>query len=103
MITITIKRQNSFPKQVILKGHAGFDEYGKDIVCAGVSSILTTTVNALLKLEEKSITYQENDPFILNVETKNHVTEVLVENMIDLLKELSVTYPKNIKIKEEIE
>lgn len=32
---------------VIVEGHSGFDEYGKDIVCAGVSTLVFTLVNSI--------------------------------------------------------
>ena len=35
-----------------IKGHANFADYGQDIVCASVSCIATTTINALLKLNK---------------------------------------------------
>ena len=38
MIRINIKKNT-----IIIKGHANYDKYGKDIVCASVSSIITTT------------------------------------------------------------
>ncbi len=32
---------------VKIKGHSGFDDYGYDIVCASVSTLVIATVNAL--------------------------------------------------------
>ena len=32
---------------LVMSGHAGYDESGKDIVCAGASTLLYTAVNAL--------------------------------------------------------
>ena len=34
-------------KEVTLSGHAGFDEEGKDIVCAAASTLLYTAIGAL--------------------------------------------------------
>ena len=33
-----------------ITGHSGYDNAGKDIVCASVSSIIYTTVNGLLNI-----------------------------------------------------
>lgn len=41
MINIEINRENG-RTQVITKGHSGYDVCGKDIVCAGVSTIVQT-------------------------------------------------------------
>lgn len=37
MIKVQIKRNNKYITQIKIKGHAQFGEYGKDLVCAGVS------------------------------------------------------------------
>lgn len=39
--------EDGFIKEVSVKGHAGFDEYGYDVVCASVSALLISTINAL--------------------------------------------------------
>ena len=44
--------------QINITGHALYDTVGKDIVCASVSSIIYTTVNALFKQLE--IDYPKN-------------------------------------------
>ena len=77
MIKVNVKRKNNFIKEIILSGHAKYDEYGKDIVCAGVSTSLTVTINACLSFDKESITYNESDPFILtnindNIEEQNN-------------------------------
>ena len=38
-----------------INGHAMFDDYGKDIVCAAVSSIVITSINGILRLNDKAI------------------------------------------------
>lgn len=103
MITITIHRKNDFILGVKLSGHARFADYGKDIVCAGVSSILTTTVNAILRFNEKAIQIEDQGNFILNVLENDEITQTLLENMICEFQELEESYPKNVKLKEDIE
>ena len=41
MIKVQIKRNNKYITQIKIKGHAQFGEYGKDLVCAGVSAVAT--------------------------------------------------------------
>ncbi len=101
MITIHLKKEQEFLKQIILKGHAEYDDYGKDIVCAGVSSILTTTVNAILSFDKNSISIEDKNDFVLTVLKKDEITTKLIQNMIHLLFELQESYPKNIKIRED--
>lgn len=102
MIHIKVVKKNDMFEKVVLKGHAGYANYGKDIVCAGVSSILTTTVNGILMLNSKAIEYtEENGNFILNISKKDETTQKLILNMISLFQELEQKYPKNIKVESE--
>ena len=64
MIKISIKKENDFVKQVKIIGHAKYNDYGKDIVCASVSSIVITTVNAILRVDSSAISYDET-PFVI--------------------------------------
>lgn len=41
------------PNSVRIKGHAGYDEYGKDIVCAAISTIFQLSVLGYYKLAEQ--------------------------------------------------
>ncbi|MCM3165018.1 MULTISPECIES: ribosomal-processing cysteine protease Prp [Bacillaceae] len=51
MINAKIYRSNEgLITAFILSGHAEFDEYGKDIVCAGASAVTFGAVNAVLSL-----------------------------------------------------
>lgn len=102
MIHIKVIRQENHISKISLKGHAGFDSFGKDIVCAGVSSILTTTVNGILKIDEQAISYEgDSGNFQISVHKTDEITQKLLENMVDLFKELEQNYKKNIKVEED--
>ncbi len=89
-------------KTIIIKGHAGYQEYGKDIVCASCSSIVITSINAALRIEHESLNYkEEKDKLTIEVLSDNKDVLLVIENMIEMLKELALTYKKNIKIEEE--
>lgn len=86
-----------------ITGHAMYDEYGKDIVCASVSGIVITSVNAILRFDKEAISYVENDGFIkIDILKDNKETETIILNMMELLKELEKQYKENIKIYEEV-
>ena len=87
MITIDVKKEQDFIKQIIMHGHAMYDTYGKDIVCAGVSSILTTTINAILMFDSEAIFYQEKNDFVLEVKKNDEITVKLILNMLNLFHE----------------
>lgn len=96
MIKVKVKENNNKIEEISITGHAMFDEFGKDIVCSSVSSIVITTVNAIERIDRESISYIEQ-PFDLKVITENDITNELLDNMISLLKELEEQYPENIK------
>ena len=88
--------------KINILGHADFGTYGKDIVCSSVSSIMTTTVNGILRFNNKYISYKEKEnDFQIVINEHNEIVDNLIENMISLFKELEQDYPKNIKIEEE--
>ena len=95
MIKVNIKED-----EITIKGHSGYSEEGSDIVCASVSSISITTVNALLSIDEDCIIYEESDGY-LNIKIKKHneIIDKLINNMINLFKELENQYKKNIEIR----
>ena len=100
MIKVEVKTFNLTIDEVSIKGHAMYDDFGKDIVCAACSSIVTTTINGILKLDKKSLEYkQDKEGLIIKVINTNDTINTLLYNMIDLLKELESDYPTNISIK----
>lgn len=100
MIKVNLKYNNDLIESISITGHAGFDIYGKDIVCASVSSIVITSVNAIVRLSSDSINYDDSNGLSINVLSHNDVTDTLIDNMVSLLKDLEKQYKKNIIIKE---
>ena len=96
MIKISIKEKNNKIDEILIKGHALYDDYGKDIVCASVSSIVITTVNAIESIDKDSISYDEK-VFLIKLLKHDLIVDKLISNMINLLKELECDYPNNIK------
>lgn len=89
-------------KEIHVIGHANYDEYGKDIVCSATSSIVITSVNAILSFNDNYISYiEEKDKLIIKINEDNDIVDKLITNMLNLLKELEQDYPRYIKIKEE--
>ena len=99
MIKINVIKNNDAVEKISILGHAGYDIYGKDIVCASVSGIVITTVNAILRFDDKALTYDQlKDDLEITINTHSSVTDTLINNMLELLKELEKNYKKNIKI-----
>ena len=86
---------------ISVKGHAMFDYHGKDIVCAAISSIVITSVNGVLAVDDDALEFKQGSGFIdIRIKKHDKVTDALIRNMIDLLKELETQYKKNIKVEE---
>lgn len=85
--------------KIEIKGHANYDDYGKDIVCASVSSIVITTINAIIEFDPESIYYEDlNNRILIEKLKDDDITNKLIDNMIELLEELEKSYKDNIKI-----
>ena len=97
MINISYKKDKLI-SEIKISGHANFAEFGKDIVCAAVSSIVTTTINDILTLDDKAIKYVDKDGYILITNEGSQLADKLLNNMLNMLSELEADYPKNIKI-----
>lgn len=100
MIQIEIRKEGALFRKVRILGHAMYDDYGKDIVCSAVSSIVTTSVNGILSLKKESISYLVSKQGMdITIKSDDRTTQILIRNMINLLKELAKNYPDNVKIK----
>ena len=94
MIKVEIKNN-----KIEIKGHANYDDYGKDIVCASVSSIVITTINAIIEFDPDSIYYEDlNNRILIKKLKDDDITNKLINNMVELLEELEKSYKDNIKI-----
>ena len=45
----------------VCSGHAGFDSYGKDIVCASISVLVVNTINSLEEIVHERITVDTDE------------------------------------------
>lgn len=101
MIKVNVKYNNNKVYELVIKGHAGYDVHGKDIVCAAVSSMAITTINNIIALDD-SIDYEENSGLlIIRVKRDTEVNNKLLDNLVRMLTELMGQYPKNIEIRNE--
>ncbi len=84
---------------ITISGHSKQGFYGNDIVCASVSSIIYTTINGILNFDNKAIKVIDNEKIMkIEILKETREVEILINNMFELLNELIIKYPKNIKI-----
>lgn len=97
---INIKKKKNV---ITISGHANYSDK-EDIVCASVSSIMYTSVNALLRFDEKSIEYMDDGNIVtIKVNKDDDITNTLIINMLSLFNELALKYKKNINFEMEEE
>ena len=97
---INIKKKKNV---ITISGHANYSDK-EDIVWASVSSIMYTSVNALLRFDEKSIEYMDDGNIVtIKVNKDDDITNTLIINMLSLFNELALKYKKNINFEMEEE
>jgi uncharacterized protein len=112
MIKVIIERHSDRSFSLLeMEGHAGFDERGKDIVCAGVSAVVFGTleaINQMTKMKELDVKTDKQKgrikvefPFFFSRKTDKITTQNLLEGMLISLRKIEDTYGQYIEIKEE--
>ena len=84
MITVTFYCKNDELTGFKSEGHAGYDESGKDIVCAAVSTLVFTTIHAIKDLTEDAFSGEEDEEhavveFIITEEKPSEKAGVLLK------------------------
>ncbi len=99
MIKVVVNKDKNIYKEITVSGHAMYAPLGEDIVCSAVSSIIVTSVNGLLSLDKKCLVYKVSKSGIkIKVLKEDNTTQTLLNNMVNLLKELENNYQENIKV-----
>lgn len=94
MITVKVSSD-----KISLLGHANYDDFGKDIVCAAVSSIVITSVEGISLFDQEALNVTSNEEkTVIDIIKHSPVIDKLIINMLNCLQEIEYKYPKNIKI-----
>jgi uncharacterized protein len=107
MIRVTIERKaDKKIASFTIKGHANFDQYGSDIVCAGVSSVSFGAINAVEALTNVvPVVEQGGEGGYLRCEIPGNLpnntedkVQLLLEGMLVSLRTIEESYRDYIKI-----
>lgn len=101
MIRVTVIKAEQKIKSILVKGHSNSAPKGEDLICAGVSSIVTGGANAIEHPECYS--FKTNDGYfeIVELKTANEHDYNVLETMLIQLKTIEEAYPKYIEIIEK--
>lgn len=97
MIKVTIYKENNDFVRITTNGHAEFDEYGRDIVCSGVSSIVINTINSLDNLTDATLNVESDDDkgFIdCVINNPDHDSNLLMKSLVLGLEGIRDSYSK---------
>ncbi len=97
MITITFHRTKAGEyKGFTCAGHAGFDAYGKDIVCASVSVLVINTINSLDEITGAQMSVESDESSGLIAckfeEPLEETSKVLIDSLVLGLSQIEKQY-----------
>ena len=100
MIKIVIKRDVSSDKitSIEVKGHSNKEAYGKDLVCAAISAIITGGFNALCD-KEYSFKLEEGDAYIKALDIPSDHDAVVLYTIEVQLKTIEEFDPGFVQVK----
>ena len=83
------------------KGHANYDELGKDIVCSAVSSIIIGALNAIKDIDSFEIKIKEGDVTVKSIKPVSDYDNVVLDTMLIQLQTVESQFKKNLMINKE--
>jgi len=114
MINAIFKRTSDENSDILcckIEGHALSGEYGKDIICAGVSALAINTVNSLelLALAKPIVKVNEELGYLYVEPTKgktiehDHCSQILLESLYLGLESIEEDYGEYIRVENVYE
>lgn len=87
-----------------IDGHAGYDEHGKDIVCAAVSSaayMVVNTISDIMNIDAEIKVYDDGYMYLRVPSENAYLCEILLKGLKNHFILMEESYPKNIKVNYE--
>ena len=99
MIKIVIKRDVGSNKIILIevKGHASKDTYGKDLVCAAVSAVITGGFNALMD-KDYDFKLDEGHAYVKALDIPSDYDSVVLKTIETQLKTIEESESKFVQI-----
>ena len=108
MTRVVVCRDERGVRSLTVSGHSGYAESGRDIVCAAVSTLITTCANAmesaaglvpLVSQDEAATEISVALPETLSPE-QEHDAQVVFRTVFQGLRDVAQEYPKHLKIND---
>lgn len=98
MISVYVNRLDNLISSIEISGHAGFDEIGYDLVCAGVSSIFIGGLNAIKEIEDFDVKFEKGQGYIKAKKSICEHDSIVLETMVVQLQTIEEKYASFIKV-----
>ena len=102
LVEMTINNEREI-KRVVVYGHSGYENIGKDIVCSAVSTSMFVSMGLIEKIcPNYTFTSNEKNAYMeLLIHESNEMTQLIVNNLLEVLEGIQKQYPKHLTIKFE--
>ena len=106
MTTVHVWRDETGVNGLRVQDHAGFAKYGKDIVCAAASILITTCANALesvagitpvVNVQEKQAVIEVKLPDGLSP-AQDHDCRIILHTALQGFEDIAAQYPRYLQI-----
>lgn len=91
-----------FDNGLLIKGHAEYDEHGKDIVCAGVSALAYATLNSIEKVAQLFDVKDDEERLSLVTDhiKKNKNVDLLLQHFYEGVRMIEEQYKEYVKVED---
>jgi len=101
MIKVIVEYRNDNIQYLEVSGHAGYDEHGRDIVCAGISSLLMSNIMYAQKHNLGVFEATQSEGYVsVNVEEQDERLDHLLAAVVEGAMRMQEQYPDYIKIEK---
>ncbi len=88
-----------YKDRITVKGHAGYAEIGKDIVCASISTLTQTLIKSIEDLTVDKIQYGISPGSVdIYIKTLSDETKTLIKSFFVGCKAIAEAYPENVRV-----
>ena len=108
MIQVRFIRESGLLTQFIYDGHADYDDYGKDIVCAAVTAqcmMVYNGLNEIMKIKNELVLNDNGGYLSVNIQkaslSEKKEAQILLETLLLGIKAILLQYEKFINLIEE--
>ena len=101
MIKAVFQANDDLYESLDVSGHAQYGEYGRDLICASVSSIMFGFMNALDALEENVQISQSENRITIVDQSGSEIVQHYFELVITQLKTIEASYGDFIRVERK--